>query len=107
MNRLFADLPEDEDATGTHIILYTYSLYICIYIYKIILLLFINCYCLDMVMETVAGIEMYSLLKKSDNIELQRKILIAKWLYIQGFLNNIFPPTERFIPYHLLDEIED
>jgi len=61
----------------------------------------------DIVMESLAGIEVYSRMKKDDNALIQRRILLAKWLYIQGFLNNNFPLKEKFVPFHLLDDYED
>ena len=38
----------------------------------------------DIVLETIAGLEMYQLLKASTDLEVQRRILISKWLYVQG-----------------------
>mmetsp|Transcript_11200 Transcript_11200/g.24467 ORF Transcript_11200/g.24467 Transcript_11200/m.24467 type:complete len:196 (+) Transcript_11200:76-663(+) len=61
----------------------------------------------DIVMESLAGIELYGRLKLSENAEVQRRILVTKWLYIQGFLNNQFPALEQYIPNHMSAEYED
>jgi hypothetical protein len=61
----------------------------------------------DIVMETLAGIELYGRLKLSENAIVQRRILVCKWLYIQGFLNNLFPAVDQYIPNHLSTEYED
>lgn len=52
----------------------------------------------------MVGVEMCKIFNKSDDLNLQRRLLIAKWLYIYGFLTADFPPTERFVPPHLQDE---
>lgn len=54
------------------------------------------------------GYEPYQMLKKSTNPLIIRKILIAKWLYLKGFLNAPFPPQERFVlEQDDADEYED
>lgn len=43
-------------------------------------------------------------MKASNDRVTQHRILIAKWLYVHGFLNNIFPPEGKFIPFHFLEQ---
>ena len=59
----------------------------------------------DIVLETIAGLEMYQLLKASTDLEVQRRILISKWLYVQGthsFLMKSPSPFCYEIPFTLL-----
>lgn len=51
--------------------------------------------------------EYYKQLTLSKDPLIKRRILLAKWMYVQGFLNTDFPPTERYIPHHLQREVED
>lgn len=69
--KLSCDLPEDEEST-------------------------------DLVCEALGGYEMFKLMQScADNdLQLRRKLLIVKWLYVYGFLSSDFPPRARFIPYH-------
>lgn len=59
----------------------------------------------DIVMESLVGHLAYSEMKASTDPHLQRRILIAKWIYIHGFLNIHFPPTRRYTPAHF--EVEE
>jgi hypothetical protein len=58
-------------------------------------------------MESLVGMELYAELKNSTEPAVQRRVLVAKWVYIQGFLNNDFPAQERYVPAHLQREVED
>jgi hypothetical protein len=61
-----------------------------------------------LIFEAVAGMEAFANWKKHGDVMHRRKILLVKWLYVQGFFNdNIFPPIERFIPPHMADDMED
>ena len=54
------------------------------------------------------GLEMFQIMKRESNPEFQRKMLLAKWMYVNGFLDDVFPSTERFIPGHVAERgIED
>ena len=57
--------------------------------------------------ETIAGTEAHQAMKASDDPLIQRRVLVAKWLYTQGFLTDDFPARERFVPHHLADEFEE
>lgn len=35
------------------------------------------------------------------NIIVRRRILLTKWLYVHGFLDEDFPPTVKYIPFNL------
>lgn len=59
---------------------------------------------IDVVMESLAGVELYQVLKTSGDPSTQRKILVTKWMYVHGFLNKDFPLTEKYIPDHLADD---
>eukprot|EP00596_Hydrurales_sp_CCMP1899_P009014 CAMPEP_0119042694 /NCGR_PEP_ID=MMETSP1177-20130426/16090_1 /TAXON_ID=2985 /ORGANISM="Ochromonas sp, Strain CCMP1899" /LENGTH=363 /DNA_ID=CAMNT_0007009663 /DNA_START=185 /DNA_END=1276 /DNA_ORIENTATION=+ len=61
----------------------------------------------DIVIETLAGLEMYQKMKASPDQEIQRRILLGKWLYVQGFFNDQFPPLIRFTPAHMSDNDDD
>jgi hypothetical protein len=61
----------------------------------------------DVVMESLVGMELYGELRRSTDLAVQRRVLIAKWMYIQGFLNSDFPAVERYVPAHLQRELED
>jgi hypothetical protein len=62
---------------------------------------------LDIVLEQLAGLEMYAMMKNSEDPEVRRRVLLGKWFYIQGFLNEVFPPTERFVPAHIAASLDD
>ena len=64
------------------------------------------CIQLDILMEQIAGIEIYALMKSSGDALHRRRILVAKWLYTQGFLRAQFPATQQFVPAHLLEKLE-
>lgn len=54
------------------------------------------------------GHESYAQSKRSTDQALQRRVLIAKWMYLHGFLNvPEFPPGERYVPPHRLEPEED
>ena len=58
---------------------------------------------LDIVMETLAGLEIYKQMKESPSAEVRRRVLVSKWLYVQGFFNDEFPVKTRFIPGHMVN----
>jgi len=60
----------------------------------------------DLVIETIAGMEAHLAMKVSNDPLVQRRVLVAKWLYTQGFLTTDFPAQERFVPHHLADEFK-
>lgn len=61
----------------------------------------------DIVIEQFIGFEIYQLIKKSTCQEALLRVLIVKWLYVQGVLQSDFPPTkERFIPAHMREDFE-
>lgn len=62
---------------------------------------------LDAVMETLVGFECYKELKESDDAIVQRQILIARWIFTNGFLNNDFPCNFRYIPDHVAQHLEE
>jgi hypothetical protein len=37
------------------------------------------------------------------DVVLRRRILLTKWLYVHGFLDEDFPPTTKFIPVNRRD----
>ena len=56
----------------------------------------------DIMMESLVGIEMYKLYKKDvNNKDKQHRILLCKWLYTHGFVNEDFPVTARYVPTEL------
>lgn len=57
-------------------------------------------------METLAGQQAYADLKASTDPQIQRRVLISKWMYVHGFLNDRFPPVKRYIPSHVLEKLE-
>lgn len=61
----------------------------------------------DLVIETIAGMEAHLVMKASSDPLVQRRVLVAKWLYTQGFLTTDFPALERFVPHHLVEEFEE
>ena len=64
----------------------------------------------NLILETVGGLEfskIMALYAEAGAVEMRRKLLLVKWMYVQGFLTNDFPPRERFVPDHLRDEEED
>lgn len=61
----------------------------------------------DLVIETIAGLEAHLAMKASSDPLVQRRVLVAKWLYTQGFLTTDFPALERFVPHHLAEEFEE
>jgi hypothetical protein len=60
-----------------------------------------------MIIETLVGVEMFKMMKSSDDNEIKRRILIGKWLYINGFLSADFPARERYIPGHVRENLDD
>lgn len=56
---------------------------------------------IDSFMETIAGLDGYRLLLKSNDLKVKRRILLCSWLYVIGFLEQEFPATVKFIPGHL------
>ena len=60
----------------------------------------------DIALESLAGVEMYKLMKNSGSAEVQRRILVAKWLYTNNFLGDKFPGIERFIPGHKIEDAD-
>ena len=63
-----------------------------------------TCTTIDIALESLSGVEMYKRMKNNDSAEMQRRILVAKWMYINNFLGDKFPSTERFIPGHKKNE---
>jgi len=63
----------------------------------------------DMVLETIVGLFMHEHMKKAKehDMEVRRRVLVARWLYVQGFLSTTFPPRERFVPAHIRNAIDD
>lgn len=61
----------------------------------------------DLIIESLLGLEYYNTLKEANDPATMRRVLITKWMYVQGFLNNVFPPAERFVPFHRLNSLED
>lgn len=60
----------------------------------------------DIVMESLAGVEMYKIMKRANNPLDNRRILLCKWLYCFGFLtSDAFPFESRFTPGHF--DVED
>jgi len=88
-------MPEDESSLGE-------PLHLNIYLYQIFIVFFLFLWTLDILIESLMGVEMYKLAKDTKNNELHRRIQVGKWLYLQGFLSSDFPYHERFIPGHLL-----
>ena len=60
----------------------------------------------DTIIETLVGGAQYAYMRNSRDDAVQRRILIAKWLCVQGFLTNDFPVTERYVPVHIQEELE-
>lgn len=59
----------------------------------------------DILMESVAGMETYKrFMKESEDVAVQRRVLLCKWLYTQGFLGDEFPRVTKFIPGHMQEE---
>lgn len=50
---------------------------------------------------------MLKMLKKSSNVEMKRRLLVGKWLYVRGYLSDEFPHSKIFIPGHLADQYDD
>jgi len=63
----------------------------------------------DMFLEAIVGLHMYEQMKKAKekDLEVRRRVLIARWLYVQGFLTTSFPQQERFVPHHIRNSIEN
>jgi len=40
------------------------------------------------------------------DLDLQRRMLVVKWLYINGFLNDTFPNEQSYVPGHRLENDE-
>lgn len=62
---------------------------------------------IDIVLEALAGLEMYKMMKANADPEVQRRILVGKWLYVHNFLGDTFPSEVRYIPGHLRDRNDD
>ena len=58
----------------------------------------------DIIVESMVGLEMYKLTKFSKDPDVQRRYLVGKWLYVQGFLGGEFPLTKPFIPGHMRED---
>lgn len=58
-------------------------------------------------LETLVGADYYGRLKNSTDPHVLRRIVVAKWIYVQGFLGADFPPRERYVPPHMAEEAED
>eukprot|EP01041_Mallomonas_annulata_P001885 gene1885-3655_t len=56
---------------------------------------------MDILLESVAGVEGFKVLKLQEDEETLRKLLVVKWLYVNGFLIDDFPSSNRFIPGHV------
>jgi len=60
----------------------------------------------DIALETLVGLEYYKLMKKSDDRDTKRRIMVAKWLYLYNFFTD-FPHNSRFVPVHLAYRLEE
>jgi hypothetical protein len=60
----------------------------------------------DIALETLVGLEYYKLMKKNDDRDTKRRIMIAKWLYLYNFFTD-FPHKSRFVPVHLAYRLEE
>ena len=67
----------------------------------------INLFFTDIVMETLAGQDAYRNMKASTDPETQRRVLIAKWMYVHGLLNDQFPPVKRYVPAHMQQKLDE
>ena len=56
----------------------------------------------DSMMESLVGIEMYKLYKSDlSDTEKQHRILLCKWIYTHGFINEDFPASTTYVPTEL------
>jgi len=37
-------------------------------------------------------------------VDLRRRVLVCRWLYVMGFLQEDFPPRQRYVPHHQREE---
>eukprot|EP01036_Dinobryon_divergens_P024217 gene24217-32647_t len=60
----------------------------------------------DVVCESLIGLEPYVEMKVDAGlyVVLRRRILLTKWLYVHGFLDEDFPPTTKFVPVNRRDQ---
>ena len=49
----------------------------------------------DLAIETIIGNEIYKHMKKSSNDDIQKRILLSKWLYSQDFLTSHYFPIRH------------
>ena len=60
----------------------------------------------DVAVEAVIGLEIYGQMKRSGDSDIQRRVLVTQWLYVQNFFDD-FPRSKRFIPKHLEYRLEE
>lgn len=58
-------------------------------------------------MEQMVGLEMYKMLCADGDAQVQRRLLLGKWLYVRGLFHDVFPHQEAFVPGHLRDPDDD
>ena len=109
--RLEADMPEETESVGKCTRAYEGTIWqkrvlqlycVCSAVRMIIYLFFT-----DIVMETLAGQDAYRIMKASTDPETQRRVLIAKWMYVHGILNDQFPPVKRYVPAHMQQKLDE
>ena len=61
----------------------------------------------DIIIDSVAGLEMHKVIRQSGNEDDLDRITLVKWLYVYNFLGENFPSIERFIPGHIDLEEDD
>ena len=61
----------------------------------------------DIVIDSLAGMEMHKIIKNGKDQNAKDKVLLCKWLYIYDFLGGVFPPKQRFTPWHLREWGDD
>lgn len=62
---------------------------------------------IDTILEMLMGLEHLKNMKQKGDEDIQRRMLVVQWLYTHGFVDEEFPPVERFIPGHILSEKDD
>jgi hypothetical protein len=64
----------------------------------------------ELVLAILGGVESAKLLKEAAQkgaVDIRRKLLLVQWLYCYGFLNENFPASGRFVPYHQRGDNDD
>lgn len=110
--KMLADLPDEEASSGIFkraLFHYYYNLNHPFYIlrYSMYRVVCATVVCLvDLIIESMLGLEYYNRLKAENDPTIMRRVLVTKWMYILGFLNDVFPPAERFVPFHRVNAEE-